>query len=146
MELLWLFAAVFFGILEAATAQLVSVWFAGGAVCALFASLAGADITVQCIIFAAVSAIILLCTRPLAKKLTKNVQFKTNTDGLIGKTAVMTKPCNADGINGEAKLDGKFWTVCSSAGTSIDAGSRVTVEKIEGVKLIVKEEAVITAE
>lgn len=137
MGIAWISAAVFFGLLEAATAQLVSIWFAGGAVCSLIAYLAGGNITVQCITFVAVSAILLLCTRPLAKKLTKNSPQRTNADSLIGKTAVMTKP--ADGLTGgEAKIDGKYWTVCSADGEPIESGSTVTVEKIEGVKLIVK--------
>ena len=39
MNWLWLGAAVVFGLIEAATAALVSVWFVGGAVAALLVSL-----------------------------------------------------------------------------------------------------------
>ena len=41
MNWLWLGAAVVFGLIEAATAALVSVWFVGGAVAALLVSLLG---------------------------------------------------------------------------------------------------------
>lgn len=145
MGIVWLLSAVVFGILEAATAQLVSVWFAGGAICALLAYIAGANATLQWVIFAVSSAIILLFTRPLAKKLTRSIYFKSNTDALIGKTAIITKSCDTNGFNGEAKLDGKIWTACSSTGDIIEVDSRVTVEKIEGVKLIVKKESVLSA-
>ena len=65
MMWLWLCAAVLFGIVEAVTAGLVSVWFAVGAVGAFFAALAKLEVTAQLVIFAAVSAVALAVTRPL---------------------------------------------------------------------------------
>ena len=43
MYIVWICAAVLFGIFESLTAQLVSVWFVIGAVAALVSSLAGAE-------------------------------------------------------------------------------------------------------
>lgn len=141
MNTIWLTAVVAFGIIEAVTVQFVSIWFAGAAVCALIASLLGADTITQTVVFVAAAAILLVCTRPVVKKLTKNKKVATNADSLIGKTAVITRGVNGMGEDGEAKIDGKFWTVCSSDGLPIEEGSVVKVEKIEGVKLIVKKEA-----
>ena len=42
MNWIWLGAVVAFGVLEAATAALVSIWFVGGAAVALLASFLGA--------------------------------------------------------------------------------------------------------
>ena len=138
MGIVWLVAVVVFGVLEAVTAQFVSIWFAGGAVCSLVAYLLKADTAVQCIVFVAASAILLLFTRPAVKKLTANRTEKTNVDVLIGKSALITKPTDGMGERGEAKIDGKYWTACSSDGQPIEKDSVVTVEKIEGVKLIVR--------
>ena len=136
VSILWLTAVIVFGVIEAATAQLVSIWLAGGAVCALISSLCGADTTVQAIIFVAVSAILLIFTRPIVRRLTKDKKTATNADSLIGKTAVITR--TVDPINGgEAKADGKYWTVCSAYGAKIEEGTVVRIERIEGVKLIV---------
>ena len=55
----WLIAIVVFIAAEAATVALVSVWFIGGAVCALIAAALGAGFAVQMVIFVAVSAILL---------------------------------------------------------------------------------------
>ena len=66
MNWLWLGAAVVFGLIEAATAALVSVWFVGGAVAALLVSLLGGALWLQILLFLAVSAVILALTRPLA--------------------------------------------------------------------------------
>ena len=140
MGIVWIATIAVFAILEAATAQLICIWFAGGAVCAFFAELLGANKEIQSVIFVIASAIFLMCTRPLVKKLTKNRTQRTNVDSLIGKTAIITKPSCSATENGEAKIDGKYWTVRSANGEPLKEGSMVTVESIEGVKLIVKEE------
>ena len=138
MGILWLIAVIAFCIIESATAQLVSIWFAGGALVSLVSSLLGASVLLQWILFAVSSAVILILTRPLVKRLTKRGITKTNTDILIGTTVVMTQETDNRGNGGEAKADGKLWTVKSIDGEPIEKGSVVTIEKIEGVKLIVR--------
>jgi len=134
----WLFLTILFGALEAVTVQIVSIWFAGGSVCAMIAYALGASETVQVIVFVISSAILLLLTRPFVKKMTKGQKVNTNADSLIGKTAVVTKKTDELGLSGEAKVAGSIWTICSSDGTPIEENEKVTVEKIEGVKLIVR--------
>ena len=52
---IWLGAIVLFGVVEAATAGLVSIWFVAGALAALIAVLLGAGIWVQLVAFVVVS-------------------------------------------------------------------------------------------
>ena len=134
----WLALTVMFGVLEAVTVQIVSIWFAGGAVCALIAYALGAETGVQIAVFVIASALFLALTRPFVKKLTKGKKVATNADSLIGQTAVVTKKTDELGLAGEAKVAGSVWTICSDDGMPIAEKERVTVEKIEGVKLIVK--------
>lgn len=138
MGILWLVAIIAFGILESLTAQFISIWFAGGAFVSLIAHLLGASQTVQWIIFAIASAVLLVLTRPFVKRLAKTDISVTGTDLLIGKRAVMTKATDVRGELGEAKADGKVWTVNSVDGEPIDVDTVVTIEKIQGVKLIVR--------
>lgn len=138
MGILWLIAIIAFGVLESTTAQFISIWFAGGAFVALIAQLLGASQAVQWISFAVASAVLLILTRPLVKRLTKADVSVTGTDLLIGKSAVMTKATDSRGEMGEAKVDGKIWTVNSADGESIPENAVVTIEKIQGVKLIVR--------
>ena len=138
MGVLWSVAIIAFCILESVTAQFVSIWFAGGSLIALFAHLLGAVKTVQWIVFALASAILLILTRPLVKRLANKDASVTGTDLLIGKTVVMTKDTDSRGEDGEAKADGKIWTVKNIDNEPISEGSVVTIERIEGVKLIVK--------
>lgn len=68
MNWIWLGAVVAFGVLEAATAALVSIWFVGGAAVALLASFLGAALWLQIALFLAVSVGILAAVRPLMKR------------------------------------------------------------------------------
>ena len=138
MGYIWFFLTVLFGIIEAVTVQIVSIWFAGGAVCALIAYAMGASEAVQGGVFLISSAVLLLLTRPLVKRMTGGKTVSTNADSLIGKTAVVTKKTDELGLSGEAKVGGSIWTICSEDGQPIGENERVTVEKIEGVKLIVR--------
>ena len=54
---IWLGLLVLFGILEAATVALVSLWFMAGSLAALIAALCGAGLPVQVGVFLAVSAL-----------------------------------------------------------------------------------------
>lgn len=138
MGYVWLFLTVLFGVLEAVTVQIVSIWFAGGSVCAMIAYALGASEAVQIGVFVLSSAILLLLTRPIVRKMTENKKVSTNADSVIGKTAVVTKKTDELGLSGEAKVGGRIWTICSSDGQPVYEDEKVTVERIEGVKLIVR--------
>ena len=128
---------VVFAVIEFATYQLVSVWFVGGALAGLIAAQLGAGEVVQVLVFALVTAVFLICTRPLVKKL-KTPRSQTNVHELIGREAVVTK--NIDNVlgEGEAKVNGNFWTARSADGSRIPEGKVVKIKDIEGVKLIVE--------
>lgn len=141
----WIALAVVFGVVEAATAQIVTIWFAVGAVGALIANVVGADIAVQLIVFVAVSILTLVIARPYLKKFTKTEMQRTNADMYIGETAVVLEEINNTQGSGQVKVRGSVWTARSRDNTVIPAGENVLVEKIEGVKLIVSEKEPVTA-
>ncbi|MBR1762320.1 MAG: NfeD family protein [Eubacterium sp.] len=135
----WAVAIVVFGILEGMTAQLVSIWFVLGSIAALIASLCSASLPVQVIIFVAVTIVTLVATRPIVKKKVNVKAEKTNADRCIGESAVVCEEINNLEAKGQVKTDGKIWTARSSDGSIIPENTIVTVEKIDGVKLIVKQ-------
>lgn len=136
--IVWIALLVFFVIIEAATAQLVTIWFAAGALVSLIAALLHAPIWLQAVLFFVVSGITLAATRPLVKKLTKKQESRLNADRCIGQTAVVTEAVDNLAGKGMVKADGKDWSARSADGSIIPEGTYVTIEKIEGVKLIVK--------
>ena len=67
----WLLLTAALLVIEAMTAGLTTIWFAGGAVAALVLAFLGMPVWIQTGAFAAVSLVLLLITRPLALKYMK---------------------------------------------------------------------------
>lgn len=138
----WLIGFVILVGIEAATMALTTIWFAGGALVAFFAALLGASAEVQLGLFVAVSFVLLLFTRPFAKKLlrTGREEIKTNVDGLIGRTARVTETVDNELGTGAAVVSGQEWTARAFDGESRFApGETVVIRAVEGVKLMVSE-------
>lgn len=134
----WLVIFLVLLIIEIFTLGLTTIWFAIGAVAAFIATLFDAGIVVQIVLFIAVSVVTLLITRPIAVKYFSKGTIKTNVEGIIGKTAVITKAIVDTNNNGEAKLDGEIWIAHSQNGEAIGENETVQIVAVEGVKLIVK--------
>lgn len=137
MTVIWVVLLIVFLVMEAVTVQLVSAWFAVGALCALIANFCGLHVAWQIALFIVVSAICLVATRPLVKKLTAAKIQKTNADRCIGADAVVLEEINNLESTGQVKACGNIWTARSADNTVIPVGAVVTVERMEGVKLIV---------
>ena len=135
----WLAMIVVAVVVEAMTNQLVSIWFVLGGIAALIANLCGAPLYVQWILFVVVSAIALVCTRPLVRKLPRFRRQATNAGRWVGQVAVVTQEINNTAAAGQAKELGSIWTARSARGTVIPAGTEVVVRAIECVKIIVEE-------
>lgn len=135
---LWLGAAVFFGIVEALTAGLVSIWFVAGALGAVICAWLGASVAVQTVVFVAVSALALALTRPLVRRLERGMPVATNLDRVLGETARVTETIDNRSSTGAVYVDGKTWTARSLDGGVIQEGDTVRVKRMEGVKLFVE--------
>ena len=137
MSLFWLIAMVLFGVLEAVTVGLTSIWFAVGALAALIAASLGAFALVQVIVFLVVSFVTLLLVRPLAQRYINDRKEPTNADRVIGREAVVTQAIDNLKGEGQVNVSGAVWTARSQEEAPIPAGARVRVLRIEGVKVIV---------
>ena len=138
MKILWLAALILFGVAEAVTVGLTSVWFAVGAAAALIAALLEASVGVQAALFLVVSLICLLLVRPLSQKFLQPNYQATNVDRIIGAEGVVTQ--TIDNLKGEGQVSvaGAAWTARSGDGSVIPEGSRVRILRIEGVKVFVE--------
>ena len=134
----WLGAIVFFGVVEGVTAGLVSIWFVLGAAAALIAALLNAALTVQFAVFLIVSALALVATRPLVKKLRAGKPVPTNLDRVIGTAGRVTETVDNSIASGAVYVDGKTWTARSADGSILPKGQMVRIVKMEGVKLFVE--------
>ena len=137
MLFVWFAIIIIAAFIESQTMDLTSLWFSVGSLFALIIAIIDNDnILLQTIVFLVVSFILIATVRPIAKNYFKTNIISTNSDRLIGKIAVCTKEIGL-GERGEVKIDGKYWMAVISGEEDINAGDKVEVLAIEGVKLIV---------
>ena len=130
----WLGAIVVFAGIEALTFNFTSIWFAVGAVAGFFACLADLTPLWQFGCFTLVSALCLVLTRSLVKKLMSRRFEPTNADRNLGRTVQVISPIRP-GRPGRVRLDGVDWKAVSS--TSFDPGDACTVIAFESTTLTV---------
>jgi len=136
MIIIWILVAIIAVVLETESAELVSIWFSLGAIGGLLAAILEANVIVQMAVFAGVSFILVLATRPLVAKLQKNTEVRTNADRLIGKVGEVTREITPFS-KGEVIVDFRTWTAISLNNQSFAVGDKVVVARIEGNKMVV---------
>ncbi len=137
--MVWIVIAIIFGIIEAVTLGLATIWFAIAALVAVIVAAIGLSIGIQVAVFLVVSLVLLVSTRPIAIKHFKVGTTKTNADALIGKTGIVREKIAELGT-GIVVVDKQIWTATSEDDKEIQKGVRVEILGISGVKLIVKAE------
>lgn len=135
--IVWLAAFVIFAIFEAATVQLVSIWFAAGSLAALVVTLFHGPLWLQITLFIVVSMVILVLARPIIKRHLASRFKPTNVDRVIGAVCRVTEDIDNIAPSGAVSVQGKVWTARSKTGVPLKAGSLVRAVAIDGVKLIV---------
>ena len=137
LSIVWFILFALFLVIEIMTVNLVTIWFAAGALVALFVSFFVDFLTAQIIIFIIVSVVSVIAMKPLLKKFKGFSITPTNSDRVIGKVGDVVKKIEKNNY-GEVKIFGNTWTAYSD--DEIDVGEKVKVLSIEGVKLIVEKE------
>lgn len=142
-ELMFLWVALFvvFVVGEVVSLGLTSIWFAGGALAGFVTSLVTKSFIVQFGVFAVVSILLLIVTRPIAKKHfnSKNL-IKTNVETIVGSNAIVKEAI--DNINGKGVvvIGGVEWSARSSDDNQIiEVDKKVVVKSVKGVTVIVEE-------
>lgn len=135
--IIWLALIIVFIAMEAATVQLISTWFAAGALAAMIVSLIGGAVWLQIVVFLTVSIVLLVLLWPIARKHLKPKLVATNADALIGRVCTVTE--EIDPVEGgRVKLGDVTWSARSESDERIPAGTLVKVQKIQGAKVFVE--------
>ena len=139
MWAIWLGLFVLALVIEAVGTDLVSIWFAAGALTALIVSfIPGVDWWIQLIIFMAISIACLLCLRPLVHRYLRRDLVNSNIDEMKGKKGLWIEKIDLL-HQGVCKINDVRWTAISAnEKDKIPAGSTVEVLAVTGNKLIVK--------
>ncbi|MGR6320889.1 NfeD family protein [Micromonospora soli] len=136
----WIVLGVVLAVAEIFTTTLFLIMFAAGAFAAAGAAALGADVAVQALVFAAVSALCVAVVRPVirrhARPALESGEQPFGVEALEGATALVLEPVDAE--RGLVKIDGEMWSARSFDATrSYAAGERVQVIKVRGAIALV---------
>ena len=135
--LAWIIVAIVCGAVEIFT---LGFWFLylalSGLAVALLVTVGWLpSLEIQLLVFAFLTVILVIFTRPLVVKLIKTREIPSNVKALVGQKG-MTVAKIVPLHYGQVKLNGEIWTAV--AAEEIESGSLVEIIDIEGVKLIVQ--------
>ena len=99
------------------------------------------NVIAQFVVFLIISSLLLFATRPLTKKfLESKSKVQSNVYSLIDQTAQVIETIDSKQGTGKVKINGEVWkAITESNDIIISEGEDVLVQKIDGVKLIVKQ-------
>lgn len=136
----WLLIFIVLLVIEIGTMGLTTIWFAGGALAAFIMGIIGFGTGVQIAVFSIVSIVLLVSTRPIAMKYFNKERKKTNAESLIGKQALVLEEVDTLHNKGVVEVNGQEWSAKTEEPSGVIAKNTVvTIEGIQGVKLIIKE-------
>jgi len=134
---LWLILAAILLIVEIFTAGFFIACFAIGA---LFAGIAAWLFTIsffwQCLIFVAISSILIPVAKSLGKRMAKDNVRQAGVDALIGEVALVTEDIDPDAQQGQIKIEGESWR--AYADDAIKTGEKVRLLKVKGAMIKVE--------
>lgn len=138
--IIWIVLTVIFGIIEAATAAVVSIWFVAGCVVAGIAALAGAPIWIQIVLAIGVSGVFIGFVRKMLVNQDKNgpkILSATEAESIEGKIGTVTTEITPT-EPGQILVNGIQWTAQGmNSDDSFPVNSRVIVCKLDGLKCYV---------
>jgi membrane protein implicated in regulation of membrane protease activity len=135
--IVWLIIALVLAGAEAASAGLLLIMFAGGALAASLAAALGAGVVGSAAVFSLVSVALIAFVRPIAKRHVYQAPLeRSGTAALIGTQAVVIEAVDAD--NGRIKLAGEIWSARTlDEDARFEPGEKVAVFEIDGATAVV---------
>ena len=133
----WLIIAGLCLVIEIYTVGFFIFWFGIGALFALLVSFITNNLFIQITVFLISSSLLVILTKPLMKKFTKNEKtLPTNFFSLTGKQGIVTKKIDSDNSTGQVKVKGELWSAISDE--DIEKDAKVKILEVDGVKLKVE--------
>lgn len=133
----WLIVVAVMLIFEIFSMGLTTIWFSIGAVVSAITSAFGAPLWLQIMLFCVVSIVVMLLVRPFAMKVIDKNRTKTNVDALVGQQVAVLETINNQKETGRVTLNQVEWMARSTENVVIEAGERVVIDSVSGVKLMV---------
>lgn len=134
----WLAVALVLTAIEAATADLIFLMLAGGAVVGMVVGFLPVGPAAQVIAASAAALILLVAVRPALKRrmLDAIPDARLGIESYAGRSALVTEA--VDGHGGRVRFEGEIWSARSEGSTiPLPPGTTVTVVRVEGATLVV---------
>jgi membrane protein implicated in regulation of membrane protease activity len=127
-HLLWLIAA-----LALAASELLTGGF-------VLAAWLGASVNEQLFLLGVTSLVLFAGSRTIFRRvlMAGGAKVETNADAMIGRCAEVVSDVGPGCTDGSVKVNGEIWSA-RSTGTVLRAGTQVVIEKIDGLKLLVRD-------
>ena len=140
----WAAMTLIFLIAELFTTGFFLVCFGVGAAAAALLAYLGVDPLLQVAAFIAVSAVAVLLTRPLTRRLNEQQQNFVGSDRVLGKQAIVLTEINPAQGTGLVRVDAEEWRAISVDGQVLAREEIVEVLRIDGTRLVVRPSQVKT--
>jgi membrane protein implicated in regulation of membrane protease activity len=136
----WVVLALILIALETVTVAFIGIYLGIGALCAAAVAALGGALWLQLVVFAVVSAVTLLVTRPALRSRFVNAPLvPSNVPALVGRRGVVVVEIPpGTGGRGQVRVGTEDWSARSSDEAVIEAGATVEVVAVEGVAVIVR--------
>ena len=138
---IWLIASGVFFLGEIFTISFLLLWPGFVAFLSFLTILiAPENLVAQILVFVVSTILMILFTKPLVNKLFKNKDNTSmNNSAVLGKKGIVIKKMDNANPIGQVKVNGELWSaIKSDKDKTINVGESVIIEKIDGVKLLVR--------
>lgn len=134
----WLIAAIVLAVVEMLSLDFFCLMLAGGSFAATLTALVTESWTIQVLVFAVASVLLIFLVRPIiVRRLNRNTpQTLSNVDRLVGQRVEVLEDVSQ--VSGLIRLEGDHWTARTSAqDVVLPAGSTAVVRSIDGATAVV---------
>jgi membrane protein implicated in regulation of membrane protease activity len=135
---IWVALAAVFVVGEIFTVGFFLFPFGVGAGVAAILTAAGAPAWLQWVAFIVISGILVLFSRRLAERFSKEPPERVGVDRLIGELAIVTEKIEPLSDTGRVRVKKDHWRATSADESAIETDATVRIVKVEGAHLIVE--------
>ena len=135
---IWLGVLILCIVIEALTLSLTTIWGAISSIPMIFIAKTSMPFQWQILLFAIITVVLILFTRPFAIKKLKNGREKTNIDSMVGEEVLVIKAIKQF-EKGEVKAkNGVIWNAEAKDNISFDIDTVCIVTSVKGNTLVVE--------
>lgn len=135
---IWLVVVIVAVLVEVATYQVVSVWFAASGLVTMILAAFNCPIEIQIIVFVVLSTVLFVLSRPLVKKIQSKKSDNSTVESMIGEEVFVTKTIKVGEV-GEIKARYDYYSAIAPLETQdIPINTVCIIKEIRGNKVIVE--------